>query len=438
MINVATNPQNKENMWRIIKELFPLHRTLVGPGYTQSLKMIQRYLPVKIHEFPSGQKAFDWIIPKAFKVNAAYIKAPDGSKPIDFEKCCYHIWNYSVPFRGKMTREELLKHISTDSNLPDAVPLRDSYYKPRWGLSASQNQVNSLPDGTYEVVIDTELYDDYLRIGEYYLPGKVDKEILYATYLCHPMGANDNLSGVVLAAELFKILEQTKDRYYSYRLIIIPETIGSITYIANFPENIKKTVGGFGVSFVGDGAPFTYKRSHSGNTFVDRAVEHALEFSGKPYRINEYRQYGGDERQFNAPGVRIPFGHLARSPSLGYPQYHTSQDDLTLVTPDNLLESLEMYCRVVNILERNHVYKPHFITEPFLSGHGIYPFDLGVGTGDKSAYGSVADAFYDLMGDADGKTDLLGIAERRKKPIFLFDRPVADFLRTGLLSQIEN
>ena len=287
MINMEVTSKEEANMWALMARLFPMHRALVGPGITESLEIIQEYIPIEISLFPSGEKAFDWVIPKAFKVNEVYVEAPDGSRPIDFKKCNYHVWNYSIPFQGEMDRAELVNHISTDPNLPDAVPLRDSYYKPRWGLSASQNQVDALPEGIYKVVVDTELYDDYLRIGEFYLPGETEEELLFTTYLCHPMGANDNLSGVVLAIELFKMLAKMPKRRFSYRLIIIPETIGSIVYIANYPERLKKTIGGYSVSFAGDPDKFNYKRTWKGDTIIDRAAIHALKHSGKEYSVRK-------------------------------------------------------------------------------------------------------------------------------------------------------
>jgi aminopeptidase-like protein len=432
---VLPDISNADNMWRLMEQLFPLHRTLVGPGYTHSLKLIREYLPLNIAEFPSGQKAFDWTIPKAFKVNAAYVEAPDGSRPIDFERCCYHLWNYSVPFSGTLSRDDLLKHIATDPRLPDAIPLRDSYYRPRWGLSASQRQVQALPEGNYKVHIDTELYDDFLRIGDFYLPGDEVNELLFVTYLCHPLGANDNLSGVVLSVELFKLLEKLPRRRFSYRLIIIPETIGSIVYIANYPDRIKRTLGGFCVSFVGDPGPFNYKKTYRGDTFIDRAAIHVLKHAGRPHAIREYRQGGGDERQFNTPRLRIPMGLLCRTPSTEYLQYHTHLDDLTFVTKEALFESLNVYWSAIAAIEQNFVFEPHYITEPFLSGHDIYPYDLGAGTGDKaSQVDTVVQTYFDLISDVDGSADLLSIADRRGLPISTFNRAVADLLRAGLIS----
>ncbi len=422
-------------MWELMGELFPIHRTLVSPGFAQSLEIIRERLPIEITQFASGTKVFDWRIPKAFKVKSAYVEAPDGTRPIDFEKCNYHVWNYSQPFSGILRREELVKHIATHPVLPDAVPLRDTYYRERWGLAASQQQVDALPNGDYKVVIDTEQYDDFLRIGEMYLPGETDEEILINSYLCHPRGANDNLSGVVVAVELFNLLGQLPKRTYSYRLALWPETIGAITYIASYPERIAKTAGVVCLATIGDPGKFTYKKSFAGSTALDRCVIHALKHSGDDYEIRKYNPIGGDERQFNAPGVRLACGLLTRTPANEFAEYHTSKDDMTLVTKDALHRSLEVVWRVISVLERNRIYVPHYTTEPFLSGYGIYPFDRGMGTGEyRGVFDRIVMSYFNLMHHVDGQRDLVSIADDLNERIEIFDQAVEDFVRAGLMS----
>lgn len=433
MINIPTSPANGQNMWRLMETLFPMHRSLIGPGFAASLEKLRESLPLEIHKFPSGTKVFDWTIPKGFKVNEAYVEAPDGTRPIDFEKNHCHVWSHSAPFFGEMDLEELVENIAVHPVLSDAIPQRASYYREKWGVSASQNQVNDLQPGRYKVNIDTELIDDFLRIGEFYLPGETEDEIIIPTYLCHPHGANDNLSGVVVAIELFKLLQKVENRRFSYRLLIWPETIGSITYISQFPERLKNVVGGIMLAICGDPGPFELKKSFDGNSFMDKAAKHALAHSGKEHKILDYEQSGADERQFNAPGLRLPMIRLARSFEY-YPEYHSSSDDLTVVTQDALLDTLNMYCKTIEVIERDRVYKPTFTVEPFLSGHGIYPYDLGAGEGSIS--NRIAQAYYDLSGWIDGQHSLLDIADALDVPIEILDRPVRDMLKTGLIEEV--
>ncbi len=421
-------------MWRMAERLFPMHRTLVGPGFRDSLAIIAEDFPLDVIEIPSGTEVFDWKVPLGFKVNAAYVEAEDGSRPIDFEKHCYHIWNYSQPFDGVLDRDELVEKLATDPNLTDAIPLRITYYLPRWGLSATQEQVRALPPGQYRVHIDTEHFQDFLRIGEAFLPGESGEEILINSYLCHPRGANDNLSGVVVAVELMRLLAQLPTRRFSYRLALWPETIGSIAYIHHNRDRLRKFVGVLPLACCGDAGKFVYKTSYRGDTLFDRAVIHALRHSGYSHEIRPYNPVGGDERQFNTAGVRAPCGLLTRTPANEFPEYHTSRDDLDFIGPAYLGETLDVCWRAVMAMERARVYAPTFVIEPFLSGKGIYPYDQGMGTGERGAvFKSVVQAYFRLIPGVDGVTNLLDIAEGAGLPIEAFDRPVADFLKTGLI-----
>lgn len=431
--------KNTENMWELMEELFPIYRSLAGPGFHESMKAVQKRLPIVINEFPSMSRVFDWVIPKEFKVNSSYVLDPKGNKILDFDECNYHVYVYSQPFEGEMERGELVKHISTHHILPDAVPLRVTYYRKKWGLCASQEQVKALPEGRYKVHIDTECFDGFLRIGEYYLPGETKEEILITSYLCHPRGANDNLSGVVIAAELFKMLSQLLRRRYSYRLAIWPETIGAITYIYNYPERIKRTIGGYVLLCLGDAESgvYNYNCSYKGSSIIDRAVIHALKYLGYKHTVMPGYSMHSDERQFNGIGVRVPFGVLTTSPPGGFSVYHTSRDDLSYVEPEILFKSLNVYWKALTTIERSRVYKGNFKVEPFLNGYGIFPYDLGVGEGTTMARSAEcsdrAAAFYYLMWNIDGETDLLEIAEKAGCDIEFFDRPVRDFLRKELM-----
>ncbi len=436
---IEPNDRNAQSMWELMVELFPLYRSLLGPGFHISLKSIKKKLPLTIKEFPSQRRVFDWVIPKEFKVNSSYVVDPDGQKILDFEECHYHLFVYSQPFCGEMDREELLEHIGSHHLLPDAIPLRVTYYREKWGLCASQRQVDALVPGRYQVRIDTEHFDGALRMGEYFLPGESEEEVLITSYLCHPHGANDNLSGVAVAVELFKMLERLPRRRYSYRLVIWPETIGAVTYIYHYPERLKKTVGGYVLLCLGDdeSGRFHYNPSFQKDSVFDRAVTHALASLGYDYVVLPGNERYSDERQFNGIGVRLPMGSLMRTPPGKYSTYHTSLDNLEYVKPEALFKSLCAYWKVLTTIERTQVYKGNFVVEPFLTGYGIYPFDLGVGEGTTKASGEEARkrarAYYHLMWNVDGKTDLLDIADKAGYPIEYFDRPVEDLLGANLM-----
>ena len=438
---------SRESIWKIVEDLFPRYRALCGPDFLASLEVLQKYLDIKINEFKTGSVVGDWTIPKEFVVNEAWVGGPDGKRVLDFADHPYHVHIYSGAFDGELPLEELLKRVSTHPDLPDAIPLRQSYYRYDWGLCASQNQIKNWKPGTYKVHIDTELNEGALRIGEYYLPGKTKQEIMVCTYLCHPYGANDNLSGVSVATELFRRLSEMKDRHYSYRLCIWPETIGALTWIDANRDHLQDIVGGYEIAICGDDAPIRYVKSYYGDALVDRAFAHALRHSRLPHEILEYDGVcnGSDQAHFNAIGIRVPFGHPIRGghitpeipgkKQIGYAEYHSSADDLTLIKPENLSQILEISWDAIQAIERTRTYKATYTGTPFLSKHGAFPYQHGLGTGTtatKATFGGLA--YYQLMIDADGEKDLLEIADGSALPIEAYDDAVASFLKAGLIT----
>jgi len=427
--------ENKASLWRLMETLFPIYRSLLGPGYKQSLDVIADWLPITTAEFPTGEQVLDWTIPQEFKVNEAWVEDPDGNRIIDFAEHPYAVWIYSRPFEGVIDKDELLEHLTTDPNQPDIIPMRQSYYRDAWGLSCPHNLLQRMKPGRYKVKIDTELFDGFLRIGEMYLPGEVEDEILISSYLCHPLGANDNLSGVVVAVELFRLLQSLPKRHYSYRLALWPETIGAMTYIAKYPDRIAKTIGGYQFGICGDDKPVSIDRTKPGDTIIDRAFHHAMALVTGAVESRPFSIYGTDACHFNSVGVEVPTANICRAGSRpgGYIEYHSSADDLNLVKADKLFETLMAAWVALMTIERTHVYQGTYTASPFMSRHGVYPYQHGAGVGGRASI--IGDAYYAIIPHADGKQDLLEIAERCEMPIFAFDECVSEFLRVGLVTK---
>jgi aminopeptidase-like protein len=411
-------------MYSLLKELFPIHRCLVGPGFSESINVLKKYSKLNILKFKTGTKLFDWEVPKGFKVNEVFIEDSKGNKYLNFSENHYYVRPHTKSFFGKMHKAELKKKIKTHPKLKKAIPLRPLYYKNDWGLSASQLELDNLPDDVYKVNVDVENIDSNLEIGIAKIRGRSKKTILVSSYLCHPHGANDNLSGVVVTIELLKLLRQYKNLEYSYIFAIWPETIGAIAFINKFKKEFKDIVGGFSCMIVGDSSPFFYKKSILDNSIIDRSFSHALKYSKQKHKIVNYFSEGSCERQFNSPGVRIPYGLISRG-FTRFSEYHTSLDNVNLVKKKNLLETLQVCCSTIEVLERNFRYKPNYTCEPFMTKHGIYPHDLGAG--DGLAIKRSALAYYDLINFADEKVDLLEIAEKLNISIKDFDRAIHDF-----------
>lgn len=396
-----------QEMQRLISELYPLCRSITGNGFRESLAKLQPYIPLDVHEIPSGSQVFDWAVPKEWNIRDAYVKNVRGEKVIDFQNSNLHILNYSIPVQQTMQLSELKEHLFTIPEYPDRIPYRTSYYHETWGFCLSQRTLDSLEEGAYEVYIDSTLEDGYLTYGEYYLPGKSSDEILISCHSCHPSLCNDNLSGMALATFLAHHLSHYSLRY-SYRFLFIPGTIGSITWLATNEEKIQRIKHGLVVACVGDAGHLHYKKSRQGNAEIDRVVQHILQQSASDYEIREFSPYGYDERQYSSPGFNLAVGSLSRTPHGCFNEYHTSADNLDFVQPVFLADSFEKYLKVLDVLERNRYYlnlSPK--GEPQLGKRGLY----GKFGGRKDT--KVREmAMLWVLNFSDGQHSLLDIAER--------------------------
>jgi len=403
-----------QSMYSLAKKLFPICRSITGNGVRKTLSIIQEKIPIIQKEIASGTKVFDWTVPDEWNIKDAYVKDENGKKIIDFNKLNLHIVGYSIPFKGKLPLKELKKHLHTIPEQPEVIPYITSYYEKRWGFCLTYNDYKQLKGGIYEVNIDSEIKPGSLTYGELIIQGKIDEEILLSTYICHPSLANNELSGPVVTTCLAKyLLDRNEIPRYTYRIIFIPETIGSIAYLSIHKKHLKKKViAGYVITCVGDPGPFSYLQTRKENTLIDRVTIHVLKHSNFEYEIYNFLERGSDERQYNSPGIDLPIGSLMRTKSGRYPEYHTSADNLDFITPKALFESLEMYKLCVNILEKNYKYVTTILCEPQLGKRGLYP-TLSTKTSGKS----VRDMM-DLLAYCDGENDLLWIAEKINRPIW--------------------
>lgn len=396
-----------DEMHRWMGELFPICRSITGNGVRETLRLIQKRIPLTVNEVPSGTTVFDWTVPLEWNIQDAYIKNLRGERVVDFRKSNLHVVSYSQPVKQRMSLAELKEHLYTLPDRPDWIPYRTSYYKESWGFCLSHNQFLQLNDEEYDVCIDASLTEGHLTYGEYCLPGQMQDEVLISTHVCHPSLCNDNLSGIAVATFLAEWLG-SQPRRHSYRFLFIPGTIGSITWLSQHQQQVSRIKHGLVLSGVGDAGPCTYKKSRRGDAEIDRAMAHLLKHSEKAHTVIDFIPYGYDERQYCSPGFNLAVGCLSRTPHSQYPEYHTSADNLDFVKPQSLAESLG-YCQsAVDILEHNETYlnqNPH--CEPRLGKRGLYRA-VGGQAGEKS----FELALLWVLNLSDGYHTLLDIAER--------------------------
>src|SRR3984957_5119189 len=357
---------------RFAAELYPICRSITGDGIRHTLERIGKRIPLQISEVPTGTEVFDWTVPKEWNIRDAYIKDASGARIVDFQRSNLHVLNYSTAIRASMPLRELKKYLFTLPDYPDWIPYRTSYYKETWGFCLAHNQLLALPEGDYEVCVDSTISDGHLTYAECFLPGRSTEEVLISTHACHPSLANDNLSGLSVATALAQFLSG-RDLRYSYRFLFVPGTIGAITWLARNRDKIGRIRHGLVLSGIGDAGGFHYKKSRRGNAEVDRAAAHVLRHQCELSEILEFSPYGYDERQYCSPGFNLPVGCLMRSVWGTFPEYHTSADNLDFLEPKKLGESLPLCLRIFDVLEKNRRYRnlnPY--CEPQLGKRDLY------------------------------------------------------------------
>ena len=411
-------------------ELFPICRSITGNGLRQTLAMIKNRIPLETFEVPSGTQVFDWIVPKEWNVLDAYIKDQTGRRVVDFQQSNLHLMNYSSPVHATMPLRELKSHLFALPEKPDWIPYRTSYYREDWGFCLAHNQMLALQDGDYEVYIDSSLRDGHLSYGECFLPGRSSDEILISCHICHPSLANDNLSGLVVAAALAQLLSG-KDLRYSYRFLFAPGTIGAITWLAQNRETAGRIRHGLVLTCLGDNGRFHYKKSRRRDSEIDRVAAHVLSHLTDAPEILEFSPYGYDERQYCSPGFNLPVGCLMRSVWGSFPEYHTSADNLDFIKPQALAASLRVCAAIVDVLENNDHYRnlnPY--CEPQLGRRGLYH-----GTGGDGIDSEINARLW-VLNLSDGGHSLLDIAQQSKLPFAQINDAAELLCTAGLLSRI--
>lgn len=398
-------------MYRLMARLFPICRSITGDGLRETLHILQEHIPLRLFEIPSGTRVFDWTVPKEWNIRDAFVLDPEGRKIIDFKSNNLHVLGYSVPVDRFVSLSELQRHLHSLPDQPDAIPWVTSVYEERWGFCLTHKQRTQLKDGTYRVVIDSELRSGALTYAELIIPGASSKEIFISTYVCHPSMANNELSGPVVATALAKWIA-SEPRRFTYRIIFIPETIGSIAYLSRNLESMKNNiVAGFNLTCVGDERAYSYLPSRNGSTLADKVALNILRAKHPEFRQYSFLDRGSDERQYCSPGIDLPVVSLMRTKYREFPEYHTSLDNLDFVSPAGLQGSFDLHRDCIELLERNRVYQMRCLGEPQLGVRGLYPT-----IATKESHRQVIDML-NFIAYADGTNDLIDISNAIQVPV---------------------
>lgn len=362
-------------MYRDMVQLFPIPRSLTGEGVRLTLQHFKSKLPsMKIVSVPTGTKAYDWIVPDEWFIKNAFIADMQGNVLVDYRDNNLHLLGYSIPFEGILSREELEKHLYSIPKFPDRIPYVTSYYEKRWGFCVSEESRQKLGPGPFKVFIDTSLKPGEMNYGEVLIEGSSKKEILLSTYVCHPSMASNELSGPIVLAYLAMWLEKQPNLRYSYRILFLVETLGSIHYISVNKEHLKDAViAGWVLTCLGDDANLSYVPTRSSDTLTNYVSEKVLSKINKNFKKYTWLDRGSDERQYNSPGIDIPIGSVMRSKYGEFPEYHTSADNLQFTSGSALDYSLNVYKELILEIEGTKIYRLKVLCEPHLSPRNLYP-----------------------------------------------------------------
>ncbi|ASJ74530.1 DUF4910 domain-containing protein [Granulosicoccus antarcticus] len=393
---------------QLIAKLYPIMRSITGPGVRESLAILQTLAPLDIHEVASGSQVLDWNVPDEWHFKSAWIADASGKRIIDSADSNLHVVNFSVPVEGEFTREQLLPHLHTLPDQPESIPYRTTYYAEQWGFCLSHKTLESMGDGPFQVRIDAQRKPGVLNYGELFICGKSDREVLVSTHICHPQLANDNLSGMVLAAALAASLS-TSTPELSWRFVFVPGTIGAISWLEQNQSSLSPIVAGLVITGLGDNSDYHWKKTRDGSLWIDQLMAQVLnEAAPSTHTLLPFSPYGYDERQYCSPGFNLPVGRLTRGVHGTFAQYHTSEDNLDFVTASGLSQSLELLEKIAAAANRDIIYQnlsPY--GEPQLGRRGLYS-----ALGANNDPGKLQMSLLWLLNQSDGQTSLSTIAAK--------------------------
>ena len=413
-------------MMKLINDIWFKRRDIVSDGFDESLEYISKIIPLKIHQISSGTKCWTWIIPEKWSVKEAYIEDLEGNRILDLKNHPLHVISYSLPVNKVVTQEELLRHLHTNPKRPDSIPFEFKYYERDWGFCIQHNRLKELTKDKYRVFINSKLEKGNLKVGDYTIEGETDKTVVLVAHLCHPAQVNDDLTGVAVLVDIAKEMSKKK-HHFSYKFLLVPETIGSIAYLSQNENIILKLKYGIFLEMLGNNNIHALQLSRQGNTRLDNIARYVIKRKLNNFREGPFRKIvGNDEMVFNGPGVNVPMISISRFP---YPEWHTSDDDLNIISEENLKESKNFILEILSILDNDYIPKRQFKGPIFLSGYGLWV--------DWRINKKLNENLEQIMLNLEGNMSVFDIAEKLDMEFNEVLNYVNKFLEKGLIKKYQ-
>jgi len=355
-------------MIKLINDLWHKNRNLVSDGYDESLEYISKIIPITIHNIKTGTECWTWIIPEKWAVTEAWIDDLEGNRLLDLKDHPLHVMSYSLSVDKIVTKSELMNHLHTRPDRPDSIPFEFKYYERDWGFCIQYNKIKNFRSDNYRVLIKSTFSHDSMKIGDYTISGKLNDTIVLVAHLDHPAMVNDDLTGVAVLIDIAKELAKQNNNY-TYKILLLPETIGSIAYLSQNEGQIPNMKYGIFLEMLGNNNLLALQLSRQGDTMVDRVARYVLK-KNCLFREDKFRKViSNDEMVFNGPGINIPMISISRFP---YPEYHTSDDNPSIISAKNLEESKKIILEILQIIDQNFIPKRKFKGPIFLSRYGLW------------------------------------------------------------------
>lgn len=347
-------------MMRILEDLTPLNRVVCSADYDRTVDRVRQLLPCEVLEYPATSEEHNgWVIPPKWDVLEATI-TKGGKLVYDGTWHPLGVIALSAPFEGKVSREVLQEHLHYDHRYSDSLTFhfRQLFrsWDRDWGFCVPKDLYDALEPGEYDVRIVTQEASGVLKVLVGTHTGSLPHTIALCANLDHPGVANDGLAGVAVGVEVLRRLQDRRTKY-TYKLVLAPGIIGTEYYLGRLAlAERQRILECLCLWMLGSRTGLALQDSHGSRSNIEHAMAGIMDDRGILYRRGEFESIIiNDEYLWEAYG--IPTCSLSRFP---YPEYHSSRDDISIMSEECLEEAVTIVLGAIEQLEATPLVEKRF------------------------------------------------------------------------------